>query len=112
MNVGGTEQVLAAARAAGVTRFVHVSSPSVAHLGTSLAGAGAGPADPERARGHYARTKAAAELLALAADEPAACGSSSCGRTSCGDRGTPSWSAGSSSAHARVGCPCSVPAPR
>lgn len=68
VNIGGTRRLLAAARAAGVTRFVHVSSPSVAHLGSSLAGAGAGPADPAHARGSYARTKASAELLALAAD--------------------------------------------
>ena len=54
-----------ACRAAGVARLVHVSSPSVAHAGASLVGAGAGPADPARARGHYARTKAMAELLAL-----------------------------------------------
>ena len=33
-------------------------------------GDGAAPAEPERARGDYARTKAAAELLALAADAP------------------------------------------
>ncbi len=51
-------------------RFVAVSSPSVAHTGSSLAGVGAGPAEPEAARGDYARTKAAAELLALAADGP------------------------------------------
>ena len=38
--------------------------------GEPLVGAGAGPADPGRARGHYARTKAVAELLALAADAP------------------------------------------
>jgi nucleoside-diphosphate-sugar epimerase len=47
---------------------VHVSSPSVAHAGTALTGAGAGPADPGRARGHYSRTKAVAEIDALAAD--------------------------------------------
>ncbi len=47
---------------------MHVSSPSVAHAGTALSGAGAGPADPERARGHYSRSKAVAELDALAAD--------------------------------------------
>lgn len=70
VNVGGTRLLLDEARAAGVRRFVHVSSPSVAHVGRSLAGAGAGPADPEHARGPYARTKAAAELLALAADDP------------------------------------------
>lgn len=68
VNVQGTRTVLEAAREAGVERMVHISSPSVAHAGSSIVGEGAGPADPERARGHYARTKAAAELLALAAD--------------------------------------------
>jgi len=70
VNIAGTQALLDAARAAGVGRFVFVSSPSVAHTGSSLTGAGAGPAEPLAARGHYARTKAAAELLALAADEP------------------------------------------
>jgi 2-alkyl-3-oxoalkanoate reductase len=64
-NITGTRAVLAACRAAGVPRLVHVSSPSVAHRGAPLIGAGAGPADPRRARGHYARTKAVAELVAL-----------------------------------------------
>ena len=67
-NIGGTANVLDAARAAGVERFVYVSSPSVAHSGTSLVGAPAGPADPERARDNYSRSKASGELLALAAD--------------------------------------------
>ncbi|MBO3084301.1 NAD-dependent epimerase/dehydratase family protein [Cellulomonas fengjieae] len=67
VNVGGTRVLLDEARAAGVERFVHVSSPSVAHVGRSLLGAGAAPADPERARGSYARTKARSEVLALAA---------------------------------------------
>ncbi len=66
-NVEGTANLLAAARDAGVRRFVHVSTPSVAHGGEPLVGAGAGPADPARAHGHYARTKAIAEQLALAA---------------------------------------------
>jgi 2-alkyl-3-oxoalkanoate reductase len=70
VNVDGTRALLGAARAAGAGRVVFVSSPSVAHTGTSLAGVGAGPAEPDRARGEYARTKAAAELVALAADEP------------------------------------------
>ena len=69
-NVQGTATVVAAARAAGVRRFVQVSSPSVAHVGRPLCGAGAAPADPEGARGHYSRTKAASEVLALAADTP------------------------------------------
>ena len=69
-NVRGTAALLEAARAAGVGRFVQVSSPSVAHAGRPLSGAGAEPADPASARGHYSRTKAESELLALAADSP------------------------------------------
>ncbi|HET9632433.1 MAG TPA: NAD-dependent epimerase/dehydratase family protein [Terrabacter sp.] len=67
-NVQGTANVVEACRAVGVRRLVHVSSPSVAHAGTGLVGAGAEPADPRRARGHYARSKALAEQVALAAD--------------------------------------------
>ena len=70
VNVDGTRLLLDAARAAGAGRFVFVSSPSVAHTGSSLVGVGAGPAEPDAARGDYARTKAAAELLALGADAP------------------------------------------
>jgi nucleoside-diphosphate-sugar epimerase len=68
VNIGGTTTLLDAAERAGVTRFVQVSSPSVAHGGSSLVGVTAQPADPARARGDYARTKAAAELLALDRD--------------------------------------------
>jgi nucleoside-diphosphate-sugar epimerase len=66
VNVRGTTNVVGAAAAAGVRRFVHVSSPSVAHSGQSLIGAPAGAANPERARSHYARSKGQAELVALA----------------------------------------------
>lgn len=66
-NVLGTANVLAAARTQDVERFVHVSTPSVAHAGEPLVGAGPGPADPLAAKGHYARTKARAEQLALEA---------------------------------------------
>jgi nucleoside-diphosphate-sugar epimerase len=69
-NVGGTKNLIEAAREAGVGRFVHVSSPSVAHYGQPLVGAPAGRADPDQARGHYARSKAQAELIALAANSP------------------------------------------
>jgi 2-alkyl-3-oxoalkanoate reductase len=69
-NIDGTRAVLAACRAADVGRLVHVSSPSVAHAGTALTGVGAGSADPELARGRYSRSKAVAELDALAADSP------------------------------------------
>lgn len=67
-NVLGTQAVVAACHAAGVERLVHVSSPSVAHAGVSLVGADAGAADPASARGAYARSKALAEQIALAAD--------------------------------------------
>ena len=66
VNVDGTRHVVDAAATAGIGRIVHVSSPSVAHTGTALAGVGAEPADPEHARGHYARSKALAERLVLA----------------------------------------------
>ncbi|WP_411699878.1 NAD-dependent epimerase/dehydratase family protein [Conyzicola sp.] len=68
VNVGGTLRLLRSAGESGVGRFVQVSSPSVAHSGSSIVGDDALPADPLRARGDYARTKAASELLALAAD--------------------------------------------
>ena len=71
VNVEGTRLLLEAAQEAGVQRWVHISSPSVAHSGSSIIGAGAQPADPATARGHYAATKAAGEFLALAADSPA-----------------------------------------
>ena len=70
INVDGTAAVHAAARAAGVSRFVYVSSPSVAHDGSSISGEGAAPADPEQARGHYSVSKAMAERAVLAASDP------------------------------------------
>jgi nucleoside-diphosphate-sugar epimerase len=70
VNVDGTRRLLRLARAAGVRDVVFVSSPSVAHTGVAIMGLGAEQADPRHARGNYARTKAEAELLALAADRP------------------------------------------
>ncbi|MCX6499948.1 MAG: NAD-dependent epimerase/dehydratase family protein [Arthrobacter sp.] len=70
VNVDGTRRLLGAAREAGVRDLVFVSSPSVANSGAAIAGLGAEPADPLRAHGDYSRTKAEAELLALAADSP------------------------------------------
>ncbi|MFC8038074.1 NAD-dependent epimerase/dehydratase family protein [Paenarthrobacter sp. NPDC057355] len=70
VNVEGTRRLLEAARAAGVRDTVFVSSPSVANSGQAIAGLGAEPADPVQAHGHYSRTKAEAELLALASDAP------------------------------------------
>jgi nucleoside-diphosphate-sugar epimerase len=70
VNVEGTRRLLHCARAAGVRDVVFVSSPSVANSGAAITGLGAEPADPEHAHGDYSRTKAEAELLALAADAP------------------------------------------
>ncbi|QDG63180.1 NAD(P)-dependent oxidoreductase [Pseudarthrobacter sp. NIBRBAC000502771] len=70
VNVEGTRRLLLAARDAGVRDVVFVSSPSVANSGAAIAGLGAEPADPVHAHGDYSRTKAQAELLALAADAP------------------------------------------
>ncbi len=67
-NVSGTRHLLDAARLHGVRRFVHVSTPSVAHAGDPLVGATAGLADPLRVRGHYAKSKAIAEQIALEAN--------------------------------------------
>ncbi|VXB14519.1 NAD-dependent epimerase/dehydratase family protein [Pseudoclavibacter sp. 8L] len=70
VNIAGTERLVEHAKAAGATRFVMVSSPSVAHFGAAIHGAGADEARPDLAHGSYARTKAEAELRALAADSP------------------------------------------
>jgi len=70
INVRGTQHLLDASVDAGVTRFVYVSSPSVAHRGNALMGEGAHPADPASARSHYSRSKAQGERIALAAPIP------------------------------------------
>ena len=67
-NVIGTQNVINGARRGGVSRFIQISSPSVAHAGTSLVGVPAGPAEPDNARANYPRSKAIAEQIALAAD--------------------------------------------
>jgi 2-alkyl-3-oxoalkanoate reductase len=71
INVNGTRALVDAAREAGVRRFVHISSPSVAHAGRPLVAEGAEPADPVAARGYYARSKAMAEIAALQSSDAA-----------------------------------------
>ena len=68
INIGGTRVMLQAAVNHSVRTFLYISSPSVAHAGSSIVGDGAGVASPEHARGNYARSKAAAELLVLEAN--------------------------------------------
>lgn len=68
INIEGTRTLLQAALNHSVGSFLYISSPSVAHAGAAIVGDGAGVASPELARGNYARSKAAAELLALEAN--------------------------------------------
>ena len=68
VNIHGTENILHAAQVNGVQRLVHVSTPSVAHSGKSIVGAGAEPAVTGRKGSFYAESKAVAELSALAAN--------------------------------------------
>jgi nucleoside-diphosphate-sugar epimerase len=67
INVDGTAAVLQAARRHGVGRFVHVSTPSVAHVGDSIVGGGADDAVTGRRGAFYAESKAVAEQRVLAA---------------------------------------------
>ncbi len=69
INVDGTVNVIAAARAAGASRFVHVSTPSVAHAGHAIVGEGASPPVIGRRGAWYAESKALAEQRALAASD-------------------------------------------
>lgn len=70
-NVDGTANVIRAAIAGDVGRLVHVSSPSVAHGGEPIIGAGADVPVLGRRRANYAESKAMGENLALAATSPA-----------------------------------------
>jgi len=70
VNVGGTRNVLTAAKHHHIGRVVHVSSPSVAHGGAAIIGAGADEPTTGRSRAWYAESKALAEIEALAASSP------------------------------------------
>ncbi|MFT3841507.1 MAG: NAD-dependent epimerase/dehydratase family protein [Myxococcaceae bacterium] len=66
-NVTGTQNVLAAAKAAGVKRFVHVSTEAVLLDGSPLVKVDETRPLPAKAMGPYAETKNLAEREALAA---------------------------------------------
>ena len=70
VNVAGTEQMLTAARAAGVPRFVYVSTHAVLAGPGRILNATEDVAKPSRPYGQYARTKAIAEDRVRAADAP------------------------------------------
>jgi nucleoside-diphosphate-sugar epimerase len=67
VNVEGTRSALAAARAAGIARFVFTSSPSVCFDGRDHVDASNDLPYAERFLADYPRTKAEAERLVLAA---------------------------------------------
>jgi nucleoside-diphosphate-sugar epimerase len=69
-NVGGTAAMLAASRAAGVPRFVHVGTEAVLIGGQPIRNADETWPIPARPLGLYPATKAAAEKLVLAANAP------------------------------------------
>jgi len=68
INVGGTENALAAAREAGCRRFVHVSTEAVFADGGPLASLDERKPRPERILPRYPRTKARAEAVVEAAN--------------------------------------------
>jgi nucleoside-diphosphate-sugar epimerase len=67
-NVTGTEVMLAAARAAGVRRFVHVGTEAAVFAGRDLIGIDETAPYPVRHRYLYSETKAEAEKRVLAAN--------------------------------------------
>jgi nucleoside-diphosphate-sugar epimerase len=69
-NVAGTERALGAARAAGVARFVHVSTEAVLAGGRPIVQADETTPRPARPAGLYPRTKGIAEDRVLAANGP------------------------------------------
>ncbi|NPD16547.1 NAD-dependent epimerase/dehydratase family protein [Xinfangfangia sp. D13-10-4-6] len=72
LNVTATRRLLKAAAEAGVKRFIFASSPSIYADGTDRLNLREDAPLPARFATHYARTKAQAEALALAADRPGA----------------------------------------
>ena len=67
VNVTGTKNMLAAARAAGVSRFIHTSSPSAVWSGVDQVGVREEDCPyPTHFLAHYPETKALSEQLALA----------------------------------------------
>ena len=67
INVGGTENVIAGCRAAGVPHLVHTSTPSVVHTGGAIEGGDESLPYATRFTAHYPRTKAEAEKRVRAA---------------------------------------------
>ncbi len=71
INVLGTENVLQACRAQGVSRLVYTSTPSVVFNGRDIRGGDESLPYAEKFLCHYARSKAMAEKMVLAANDAA-----------------------------------------
>jgi nucleoside-diphosphate-sugar epimerase len=69
-NVTGTQNVIAACRRHGVRRLVHTSSPSVVFDGRDMEGVDESAPYPAHFEAHYPHTKALAEQLVRAANDP------------------------------------------
>lgn len=69
-NVVGTENVLTACRAQGISRLVYTSSPSVVFNGNDMEGVDETAPYPEHFEAPYPQTKAIAEQQVLAANGP------------------------------------------
>lgn len=69
-NVEGTRQLLKAARAAGVSRFLHIGTEAALFEGKDLLDIDETQAYPAKQRYLYSETKAEAERLVLAANAP------------------------------------------
>ncbi len=70
INVQGTENVLQACREQGVPRLVYTSTPSVVFNGRDIAGGDESLPYAGKFLCHYARSKAMAEKMVLAANNP------------------------------------------
>ena len=70
VNVEGTARLLAAAREAGVRRFVHISTESVLFTGDHLRLIDESTPYPDSTPFHYSSTKGEAERLVLDANDP------------------------------------------
>jgi nucleoside-diphosphate-sugar epimerase len=68
INVTGTLNVIAACRAHGISRLVYTSTPSVVYSGGDVEGCDESAPYPKSFEAPYARTKAQAERLVLAAN--------------------------------------------
>lgn len=70
INVEGTRRVIEACGCVGVARLIYTSSPSVVFGEDDLCGVDESTPYPTRYLAHYPETKAAAEKLVLAANNP------------------------------------------